>query len=473
MNKLIVSFTCVFSLLVLVCVSPFVIAQDDEDEFGNGNDDEYVIRHNKLHMLLVNGKFVPEIKENAANLIKEVSNRGFLDKKASESGNPLAPCSLLAGALISAKVYWLPYSIRRGRFPTPISDSHIFGLYDDAVVKRGFYKQPAEIQADILARLHIYWSGGFDSETTSFVHEWKQRQCLNYLLSADPGTFLKKMQKQSPFRVLTHAKDHYAFTDKFGSTYEIEQIDQYLQEVKKKESLTLYAKQTTNPAMPCGLLGGYNMAESMMNLWQSINKGTLSVPKPNTPFIGKYLELMKGGRIPTDDPVIAAELAAGYFANAILYTDSPKGNYNTYLLQASTQRSCLSQITGHTRSLRHYSDNARIKRIKNELRDLDYAKDALGRNNPTAAYRLLEDRLVSEYPEVKQRCRQFIQENPEVLSAAKETFTEQSLKKSIANNGKLAREIEEKRLSIYKTVASDSDYKKARLNFDSVFGLTK
>jgi len=111
--------------------------------------------------------------------------------------------------------------------------------------------------------------------------------------------------------------------------------------------------------------------------------------------------------------------------------------------------------------------------IRQELGFLRYAQDALSRDDPESAYRLIEDGLISEYKEVRVKARQFIEQHPETLEGAKHSFTFKSFKESISSYGNNAREIEEQRLSIYKSVASAQDYEKARLNFEKVFGSTK
>ena len=109
--------------------------------------------------------------------------------------------------------------------------------------------------------------------------------------------------------------------------------------------------------------------------------------------------------------------------------------------------------------------------IDRELRSLQYANDTLLRGDMEATYRLLEDGLISEYPEVQKKARQFIKQHPDILECARRSFSTNSLKISIGKyRKKEARNIESQRLSIYKTVAPAHDYKKARQNFENIFG---
>ena len=111
------------------------------------------------------------------------------------------------------------------------------------------------------------------------------------------------------------------------------------------------------------------------------------------------------------------------------------------------------------------------RRASEELRFLRYALDALLlRDDPESAYRLIEDGLISEHEEVRDRFRQFIEQNPKLYEGARRSFRLESLKESIRMYGEDARELENRRLSIYKTVASVEDYSEARQSFVKVFG---
>ena len=112
--------------------------------------------------------------------------------------------------------------------------------------------------------------------------------------------------------------------------------------------------------------------------------------------------------------------------------------------------------------------------INSKLGLLDYAEYVISRDGDmTATYRLLEEGVTSEYSEVQEKYRLFVAQNPEILEGARSTFTPESFKESIIQNGKNANEIENRRLLIYKTVAPSEDYLKARQNFESVFGFAE
>lgn len=108
--------------------------------------------------------------------------------------------------------------------------------------------------------------------------------------------------------------------------------------------------------------------------------------------------------------------------------------------------------------------------IMSELKCLEFAQNALARGDIEFAYRVLEDELVSEHTDVREKTRQFLEQHPELYRGALQTFSSKSLKESINKHGASAEEIESRRLSIYKKIAPDKDYTKALRYFESVFG---
>lgn len=113
----------------------------------------------------------------------------------------------------------------------------------------------------------------------------------------------------------------------------------------------------------------------------------------------------------------------------------------------------------------------RRKETEAELGTLIYAKHLLsGGVDPESIYRLLESGLGSEHDEVRNQYKQFIHHHPEILDGAKDTFTPESLRKCKLKHGDNASEIENRRLTIYKSVADDNDYLEARHNYIKVLG---
>jgi len=100
---------------------------------------------------------------------------------------------------------------------------------------------------------------------------------------------------------------------------------------------------------------------------------------------------------------------------------------------------------------------------------LIYSEEAINRQDWEAAYRLLEDGLVSTDDAIKYQSHQVLNRNPELMNGAKESFSEESLKETLFKHGDAAFKLEEQRLEIYKTVASQPAYSDAEQNFARVF----
>lgn len=104
------------------------------------------------------------------------------------------------------------------------------------------------------------------------------------------------------------------------------------------------------------------------------------------------------------------------------------------------------------------------------LENLEHAKSAYKRGDMEASYRLLEDGLIYEKDEIRSQYLEYLEKHPEILRSAQKTFSIESFEKTISNHGrKKAKEIEEKRLQIYKTVATDARYFNALDNYHLVF----
>ena len=108
--------------------------------------------------------------------------------------------------------------------------------------------------------------------------------------------------------------------------------------------------------------------------------------------------------------------------------------------------------------------------LKSQLQYLSHAQHPLSRGDYEAAYRLLEDGLVSGNKVVRERFRQFMKQHPEILIGAKASFTTESFKKSKGKDCVSASRREYRRLLIYKTVALAHDYQEAKRNYLIIFG---
>jgi len=102
---------------------------------------------------------------------------------------------------------------------------------------------------------------------------------------------------------------------------------------------------------------------------------------------------------------------------------------------------------------------------------LIYSTDAVDRKDWPAAYRLMEDTLVSDDPGIRKEAMDLVEKYPQIRQAAYETFSVDSLEMTYIVHGKRAWTIENDRLSIYqKTIATPEQYKQAIYNYQEVFG---
>ena len=97
------------------------------------------------------------------------------------------------------------------------------------------------------------------------------------------------------------------------------------------------------------------------------------------------------------------------------------------------------------------------------------ATEAAERGDMDAAYRLLEDYLGSQDKELKALSLQLLEDYPQIKPAALNTFSIQSLKETLSDHGEKAKAIEQARLDMYRSIATEQEFQQARDNFDKVF----
>ena len=100
---------------------------------------------------------------------------------------------------------------------------------------------------------------------------------------------------------------------------------------------------------------------------------------------------------------------------------------------------------------------------------LENAVQAAERGDMDAAYRLLEDYLGLEDSELRARLLQLFVDYPQLKPAALDTFSIQSLEETLSAHGDRAKAIEQTRLELYRTIATEQEYKQASENFEKVF----
>lgn len=97
------------------------------------------------------------------------------------------------------------------------------------------------------------------------------------------------------------------------------------------------------------------------------------------------------------------------------------------------------------------------------------ADRAISERNWVVAYRHLEDLFAYPNESVRTKALQLYADNPNLRSAAAQTFTADALKRSFDSQGyATAVAIEKFRLSMYRIVATDAEYQEASTNFESL-----
>lgn len=100
---------------------------------------------------------------------------------------------------------------------------------------------------------------------------------------------------------------------------------------------------------------------------------------------------------------------------------------------------------------------------------LEDAVQAAERGDMGAAYRLLEDYLALEDSELRAQLQRLFVDYPQLKPAALDTFSIQSLEATLSDHGDRAKAIEQTRLELYRTIATEQEYKQASENFEKVF----
>ena len=104
------------------------------------------------------------------SLAREVGSPGFLQLKAEDSTNPLAPCALLSAVITGAQVNYLFYELINKSLQTPPFGSNIFGKYDwKQVLWGGGLPDDPNTAADALARITVYRAWGLNTVLNTHI----------------------------------------------------------------------------------------------------------------------------------------------------------------------------------------------------------------------------------------------------------------------------------------------------------------
>ena len=187
--------------------------------------------------------------------------------------------------------------------------------------------------------MHIFWSGGFDWQMNAFMYDLTQKQCLDHLLITDLQTLAEIVDHPKPSKSIG-CDEHFEPVIIQGSTYTKRTIVRYLSELIDPDSMSLAADATDNPMMPCSLLKAYKSAANIYIIWTSMRDGELPVPNANTFILGESVDILKTGSIPTQKPLVAARITAGYFVNQIFFTREKDSQF----IRQSSQAECLNEF---------------------------------------------------------------------------------------------------------------------------------
>jgi hypothetical protein len=128
----------------------------------------------------------------------------------------------------------------------------------------------------------------------------------------------------------------------------------------------------------------------------------------------------------------------------------------------------------------HLSSEATLDRVDVEqqpvvdtvpysAQSLGWCKQAIGRGDWQAAYRLLEGALVSADPQEWNKAHELIRHHPRLIAGALESFSLAKLHSSKVTYGDAAASLESDRLAVFRLVASKKDYEAALANLNAVF----
>lgn len=109
--------------------------------------------------------------------------------------------------------------------------------------------------------------------------------------------------------------------------------------------------------------------------------------------------------------------------------------------------------------------------IPNAKTYLEYSVKATERGDWVAAYRLMEEALITEDTALRKEAESLLDKYPRIRDAAYETFSKESLENTYKTHGEQAWLIEEERISIYEiTLATPEQASQARHNYQEVYG---
>jgi len=274
---------------------------------------------------------------DAQKMASEARQPTFLASSAKATENPLAPCSLLAAALIAldSNLFWWDIE-KSGSVSTPPPNTNILGMFDRDLENGKVPRKEPRATAEILARLTIWRSWGINAEVNTFLSDMTQRACLDTLLAMDPNAVFGTL---NGYGARTTAS-HLAAISRYSVTLSREQTEKDLAEMRDDRFLTRSSRSTENPLLPCALLKAKRLGSRLNDLVGEILSRKVERPMQEDGMLGRFSEDLRDGSVHMDDPAKAAEIAALLFAARI----GPANAATDILISESTQRECLDEI---------------------------------------------------------------------------------------------------------------------------------
>lgn len=210
--------------------------------------------------------------ETIDSLAREVGSPGFLQLKAEDSSNPLAPCALLSAVITGAQMNYLFYELITKSLKTPPFGSNIFGKYDwKQMLWGGGLPDDPNTAADALARIAVYRAWGLNTALNTHIPGQTQARCLEQL--TDPQR-LEKHQGAGSAITLEHKPPISLF---FTSTSKTEG-DAHLVQLETLAFLAQPASDRSNPLAPCAMLRSMRLGARLNEDWQTVGAGKLAIP---------------------------------------------------------------------------------------------------------------------------------------------------------------------------------------------------
>jgi len=289
------------------------------------------------HVSLVGLPEGPAVQTEIEGIGDLLRRGGFFDSSAASTEHPWTPCSVLAAGIIGVHLnaFWWPIE-RNGRTDPPPRGTNILGRFDDKLSDGRIPRTEPGETAGILARLVIWRSGGINVQANTLFSGWTQKECLEALLRARPEYVWKQLDRIRG----TDTSLHLPPTRRWSATFDRSDTERHLAELGASRFLATMGTSGGNPLAPCSLLVAKRLGTRLNDLWGEMFQGRVEPPGSGDPFLKGFVNDLRTGVIPRDDPTRAAEIAARLVASRMVLANVVS---NMFASQ-STQGQCLEEI---------------------------------------------------------------------------------------------------------------------------------